>query len=498
VLDEVHPGPEGGRPFLENVLPAFLERLALVLAGEAPTSELRSTSPEARAPHGLDPEVALRELRLLRQVLFSVLEEEGSLPGPVRDTLLDLLNEETRGVLVGLSREFRTLLQREKAAREDAQFQRHRLYEFFRQSPAYVTIYRGPEHFIELTSALSLKLFGRDTTGKLAREAMPEFASQGVLKILDTVYATGEPYYSWELRALVDKKNDGHLEECFFNTRTHATRDANGKIDGIISHTVEITEQVLARRRLEETVRTLEHERELREQFVSTLSHDLRNPLSAAQMAAQALAREPGNVDRTVSMLRRILKGIQRADQMVEDMLDANRLQSGQVLRLVLSEFDLRALLVDIVEDLSTIHGPRFELQAPGPIRGFWNLPGLRRVVENLANNAIKYGESRTPVTISLTPKQERVLLAVHNHGEPLSASEAGALFDPYHRSEMAWRSGKQGWGIGLMLVRGMTEAHGGHVQVTSSAGIGTTFIVNLPVDARSFQRLPDENPPAR
>jgi signal transduction histidine kinase len=385
----------------------------------------------------------------------------------------------------GRVRELEAELARERAARKEAEDQRRRLHELFRQSPAFFTVYRGPDHVIEFTSAESLRMFGRDTRGKPAREAMPEFAAQGIIQILDTVYATGEPFYRWELRALVDKNNDGHLVECFFNSRTQATRDASGKIDGIISFTVEITEQVRARRKLEEAVRLLQQERELRERFISALSHDLRTPLSVALMGAQVISRDPHNAERIEFMSQRVLSGLERVDQMIQELLDAISHPSGQQLPLELTECDLSALVASCIEELSSVHGGRFVLNAAPEIRGHWNCPGLRRIVENLATNAIKYGAPDAPVTITLTQAQERVSLAVHNEGAPVDASELEAIFHPYHRTAAAEQSQQKGWGIGLMLVRSMAEAHGGHVQVSSSARSGTTFTVSLPLDAR-------------
>lgn len=444
---------------------------------------------EVRLPPGVTIDTLLKASRLVRQVLFSVLEEEGPLPGQVRDALLDALEDETRRGVAVLSEERDAQLQQARAAHEDAEARWHRLLDVFRQSPAFVTVYRGPDHVIEFTSALSVELFGRDTRGKPAREAMPELERQGILRILDNVYATGEPFYAWELRALVDPHGDGRMEEHFFNTRTHATRDASGKINGVISHTVEITEQVYARKRLEEEVRKLESEREQREQFVSMLSHDLRNPLSAAKMGAQMIVRAPADAERVAALAARVLEGVGRADQMIQDLLDANRLQSGQMQPLELVEGDLRVLVSRVVDDLSHQFAGRFVLEAEAPVPGYWNAPALRRVIENLATNALKYGDPQRPVTLTLASYEDRATLSVQNFGDPLSEEELGALFLPYHRTMTAQRSGKKGWGIGLAVVRGLVEAHGGHVQATSSAGIGTTFTLNLPRDARQPPR---------
>ena len=107
-------------------------------------------------------------------------------------------------------------------------------------------------------------------------------------------------------------------------------------------------------------------------------------------------------------------------------------------------------------------------------------------MIENLCNNAIKYG-SNSPVILSLEAAGKFVKISVHNKGSIISKEDQKSLFDQFRRTNEAEESGKKGWGIGLTLVQGVAEAHGGNVSVKSEAHTGTTFTVSLPIDARPF-----------
>ena len=235
-------------------------------------------------------------------------------------------------------------------------------------------------------------------------------------------------------------------------------------------------------------VENLEMERELRETFVSTMTHDLRNPLSAAQTAAQLILRHPDQVGTVQTFAARIVDTVKRADLMIRDLLDANRIQAGQHLPLHVEEVDLRQLAKTALDELSTIHGNRFFLEASGPILGFWCPEGLRRSIENLANNAVKYGYPDEPISVGLQQNAETTLIRVHNRGQTLSAEDRSLLFKKFGRTQAAQTSGKRGWGLGLTIVKGVAETHHGSVRVDSEIEAGTTFTIELPNDARPYQ----------
>jgi signal transduction histidine kinase len=228
-------------------------------------------------------------------------------------------------------------------------------------------------------------------------------------------------------------------------------------------------------------IQELNIQKELREEFVSTLAHDLRTPLSAAKSYAELLIQFPERFSSS-ELAKRIIDTINRMDSMIRDLLDANRIQAGQLPPLHLEVCDLNALVRHTCEVLSTLFGNRFIIQTTEKICGFWNKDGIQRSLENLCNNAVKYGFPHTPITISLSRKEDWIYLSVHNQGQPIDTEEMPHLFRTYHRSSSALQGGKRGWGIGLTLVRGMAEHMGGRITVQSSVNEGTTFTMIIPI----------------
>ena len=134
------------------------------------------------------------------------------------------------------------------------------------------------------------------------------------------------------------------------------------------------------------------------------------------------------------------------------------------------------------------MHGDRFALSGDPSVQGIWSAEHLRRIVTNLATNAAKYGAPDTPVELDVHATDAGATLSVHNAGNPISADELPRLSEPFSRTHSSRQSGIAGWGLGLALVKGSVEAHGGSVSVQSSPRKGTTFTVALPRDARPFQ----------
>ncbi|RKG71672.1 GAF domain-containing protein [Corallococcus sp. CA054B] len=247
---------------------------------------------------------------------------------------------------------------------------------------------------------------------------------------------------------------------------------------------------------LQEKVEALQTERGLREQFVNILAHDLRGPLSTAKMGAHRLLRAPEKLEARRDLALRIERNIERADQMVRDLLDANRIQAGQRLPLRLDVCDLGRIARDVVDELTMLHGERFVLDGEAHVRGIWSAEELRRALWNLGTNALKYGAADSPITFTLTATGTQAQVSVHNQGPMIARADQESIFKPFIRTRSAKTGPAKGWGLGLTLVWGCAQAHGGRVELTSDADLGTTFRLALPWDARPFQA--DPNGPER
>ncbi len=144
-------------------------------------------------------------------------------------------------------------LNRELAqAQAETEAQRLRLHQLIAEAPALIASLRGPAHVVELANEGFRAIFGgRELVGKTYREAIPEFESQPFFDRLDRVYRTGETYYGIEEPVVLDRTNSGQLEHTFITYTYQATRDAQGRIDGILVFCYEVTQQVLARQERE-------------------------------------------------------------------------------------------------------------------------------------------------------------------------------------------------------------------------------------------------------
>lgn len=251
--------------------------------------------------------------------------------------------------------------------------------------------------------------------------------------------------------------------------------DSKGNIDGVYVSVTDLTEQ---RKHLEELMRS----EAIRDRFISALSHDLRTPLTSAILSAQLINRKTKD-SAIIPLASKIEASLKRVDKMIEDLLDANRLRAGQKIDLKIQEFDLSALIRSTVQDMETIYGDRFVVDMPETFITYLSPLNIRRIIENLCTNAIKYGSASAPVSIFVHPDHERFTLGVRNFGNPVKKEDAANLFEQFVRKTEEG-SGIKGWGIGLAIVKGVTEAHGGKVSIESDDE-GTTFKINLPIDAR-------------
>ena len=218
---------------------------------------------------------------------------------------------------------------------------------------------------------------------------------------------------------------------------------------------------------------------DIQELFTVTLTHDLRGPLNVIKMGIQLILRRLEQGITQVNIAAKMLSAIDRLDSMIQNLLDASRLRSGQSLKLEFVECSLDSLVRDVVEDLSFTYGDRFVIISDADIRSNCSGKEIRRVIENLAINAVKYGYPDTPIILTLQQIETQISLTIHNEGDPIALDAQSILFQQFRRTISA--EDQTGWGLGLFLAKSIVEAHQGTIEVESAAGKGTSFIVKLP-----------------
>jgi signal transduction histidine kinase len=224
-------------------------------------------------------------------------------------------------------------------------------------------------------------------------------------------------------------------------------------------------------------------QQEFRDLFTAALSHDFRGPLSNAVNYVELIRRdaEPGQHGHFAS---RALFNLKRVDRMIQDLLDATRANAGAQMTLKIQRADVGALARDVIGDLILRVGDRFKLEVTDQIQGWWDEERLKQALLNLLENAVKYGDEG-PITCRISAVQGRMFMSIHNTGNPIPAELIPVLFQPFRRSVAAGTRPKSGWGLGLVMVQAIAQAHGGSVTVESSPSDGTTFTMDVLCDAR-------------
>jgi signal transduction histidine kinase len=238
----------------------------------------------------------------------------------------------------------------------------------------------------------------------------------------------------------------------------------------------------------------------LKSDFVANVSHELKTPLALIRLYAETLelGRIPSE-DRRGEYYRVINKESRRLTQLINNILDFSRIEAGRKeYRMVPS--DIGAVVRDVVEAY------RFAIEKLGfmlELEVAEDLPpleldpeALSQALINLLNNAIKYSPEHKAITVSVRREESRVLLSVHDRGIGIPRSEHRRIFEKFYRVETSLVHTTKGSGLGLALVQHITEAHGGHVELRSTPGEGSTFTLSLPVPPEP--RAPDEPEPAR
>jgi signal transduction histidine kinase len=237
----------------------------------------------------------------------------------------------------------------------------------------------------------------------------------------------------------------------------------------------------------------------LRDEFLTIAAHELRTPLTALLLQLQRLERlverRPSAAD-ALAQLQRPMRQARRLGALIEQLLDAQTLASGQPLDLQLAPADLgeatRAAVAHMREDGEAESCP-IETRIDADVRGTWDSVRLERLAFALVRNACKYGGGN-PVSVEVRREGEDRVLTVTDHGIGIPADQQEQIFTRFGRAASSRSYG--GFGLSLFGARRVAEAHGGTLRVSSAPGQGATFTLRLPAVVPESARLPRDDSP--
>lgn len=235
----------------------------------------------------------------------------------------------------------------------------------------------------------------------------------------------------------------------------------------------------------------------VRDQFLSTVSHDLRNPLTSVKVTAQILMRqlsrsEMDGCEELKEGLARIDSNAAKMNALIGELLDVARLQMGQTLDLHTAPVDLVALARQITgehQQFTKKHQILVTADVPELV-GEWDAARLERAIGNLLSNAVKFSPDGGTITVTVCREQQedgvRATLSVRDQGIGIPTEDLPTIFERFKRASNA-ADRVSGIGLGLSSAHQIVEQHGGTITVTSELGKGSNFVISLPL-SRSAQ----------
>lgn len=372
------------------------------------------------------------------------------------------------------------------ALHQHAEASRRELHDFFMQAPAPLVILLGHDHRFQLANPPYERLVRRKVTGKTVLEAFTPEEVSHFMPPLERVYKTGEPHVGVELPLHIPD-DSGKIQNLFANVGYHPLRNPDGSIKGVLVVAQDVTEQVMARKKVELLAADLQSAVQTRDEFLSIASHELKTPLTSLKLQVQMRVKNlsKGNIaaftpERIKKMNLDDMRQIERVTRLIDDMLDISRISTGK-LTIDLGRFDLCVLADEVVERYrEQIEANRCQvsLTCCDPVEGQWDRFRIEQVIVNLLTNAMKYGAGK-PIEICVSSHGDRARLTVRDRGLGIAKENHERIFQRFERAVSA--TGISGMGLGLYITRKIVEMHGGSIRVESELGEGSTFIMDLP-----------------
>jgi PAS domain S-box-containing protein len=373
-------------------------------------------------------------------------------------------------------------LRREAAAQQEAAYEavrasEERLEAFFNSTSVGAAVLLPSARFILVNDAFCRIVgYSRDELISLGcADIMHDDDFSGMKELFDDLMAGGKNAVVAEKRY---RRKDGAV--IWLQNSVALTRDAAGQP----LHLVVLSQDVTDRRRAEEALREADRRKD---EFIAMLGHELRNPLGIISNGVQVLKRIAPREPQLDDVEEMIERQVTHTSRLLDDLLDISRIAQGKI------QLDKkRQSLDEIVRQTLTDHSGAFEernirLRADIPQRTLWVMADSTRIAQafgNLLANAVKFTETNGTVTVKLRTEMDDAVLSVRDTGIGIESGMLGRIFETFIQADRSLERTRGGLGLGLALVKGIVELHGGRVMASSDGpGSGSEFTIRLPLD---------------
>jgi signal transduction histidine kinase len=244
------------------------------------------------------------------------------------------------------------------------------------------------------------------------------------------------------------------------------------------------------RQQLQEAKAQLQRAVSMRDDFMSMIAHELRNPLNSVYLQAQLRrkmlsAPRPPEPDAMLKMVERDERQIRSMVRLLDDLLDVSRARTGK-LAIVPAPYDLVAsarVVVEAIQEQAATAGVAVTLSAPDTLPMVGDEFRIEQVITNLLTNALRYGGGKpVAVTVGVREQEPEAFVSVRDQGIGVSPADQERIFEQFERADGPAKVA--GLGLGLYIARQIAQAHEGRLEVRSAPGEGSEFILSLPLPA--------------
>ncbi len=263
--------------------------------------------------------------------------------------------------------------------------------------------------------------------------------------------------------------------------------DEKGEVTLLIPEARDISERKEYERKLKEAKEKAEESSRLKTAMLANMSHEIRTPLTPINGFAESLAEELSGPK--AELARRIRKSGERLQETIDSVLELSQLEAGTQ-ELSREPFDLREAVekcLDVLDTWAEQEGVTVQADLPDePVKGQWDEAALRRIAENLVENAIKFTPKGGQVTVQVEATNGKAALEVEDTGIGISEESVPKVFEAFRQESEGMDREFEGTGLGLSIVQRLTHALDGSIEVEGEKGEGARFVVYLPQSEES------------